>query len=759
MFTRSADGSRRVGSGTDAERFAGPIRGELLGAEGLAEQARALARQQRVVPVSARPRGLVRSGRPLLQRLEETRRILESARATLATAVEAGDDVSAAGEWLLDNFYVVQEHLREIRASMPRGYYQELPKLAAGTLAGYPRVYELAIALIGHSEGHVQLENVQLFVREFQRGATLTTGELWAVPTMLRLGLMENIRRMALRSVQRLEEVDAADRWAQRLRDASDEGPGQLAAALAAFVGGHPTLSPTFVARFLQQLRTYQTNFTPLVWLEQWIAEDSLSAEDAIARSNQRQALTQVMMANSITSLRTIARLDWSAFVESASAVEAVLRRDPTGHYSRMTFGTRDQYRHVVEDVAKGTGLEERDVAQRALELAQRAAVSGGGGGRPLRRPPRETAVCRVRRRRAPSRRPVRAISASITGRRTSAITWSTRGARCSRPSSRFRPAWRLRVHRWTLAHADTVYFGGITAVTILVLAVAFLLLGPLSLGAQALVIAFALIPANDIAISIIHQLVTVFLPPRIMAKLDYEEDGIPAPARTAVVVPTLLASVEAVREALEHLEVQFLANRDPHLHFALLSDFTDAPTATREGDDAIIDAAVRGVQTLNTRYPPPPDAGDTFFLFHRPRLWNETEGVWMGWERKRGKLAQFNRYLRGGAREAFSVVVGDHERAGRRAVRHHARLRHRAAPGDRRDAGRGHGASRSIARSTIRGADASSAATEFCSPVSASTLTSANRSRFAALHSGHPGVDPYTTAVSDVYQDLYGEG
>ena len=381
LFARPGDGRWRVGSGADAERFAGPIRGELLGAEGLAEQARALARRQRVVPSTSRAGSLARGQRPLLQRLEQTRRILESARASLAAAVDQGGDVSASGEWLLDNFYVVQEHLREIRASMPRGYYQELPKLAAGTLAGYPRVYEVAIGLIGHSEGHVDMDNVQLFVREFQRGATLTTGELWAVPTMLRLGLMENIRRMALRTVQRLEEVEAADRWAQRLRDASDEGPAPLATVLAGFVSGHPPLSPTFVARFLQQLRTYQTNFTPLVWLEQWIAEDSLSAEDAIARSNQRQALTQVMMANSITSLRTIARLDWSEFVEVSSAVEAVLRRDPTSDYGRMTFGTRDLYRHVVEDIAKGTGLEEREVAQRALDLAQRASVAPAAAG------------------------------------------------------------------------------------------------------------------------------------------------------------------------------------------------------------------------------------------------------------------------------------------------------------------------------------------------------------------------------------------
>jgi cyclic beta-1,2-glucan synthetase len=732
LLSRPGESVWRVGSGADAERFAGPIRGELLGAEGLAEQARALARRQRVVPATlragARTVSLARGQRPLLERLEQTRRILESARTSLAAAAERGGDVSASGEWLLDNFYVVQEHLREIRASMPRGYYQELPKLAAGTLAGYPRVYEVAIGLIGHSEGHVDMDNVQLFVREFQRGATLTTGELWAVPTMLRLGLMENIRRMALRTVQRVEEVEAADRWAQRLRDASDEGPAPLASALAGFVSGHPPLSPTFVARFLQQLRTYQTNFTPLVWLEQWIAEDSLSAEDAIARSNQRQALTQVMMANSITSLRTIARLDWSEFVEASSAVEAILRRDPTGDYARTTFGTRDLYRHVVEDIAKGTGLEEREVAQRALDLAQRASVGPSTDGKPDAR----TAH----------------VGYYLLGD----------GRALLEAAARFRPPWTLALHRWTLAHADTVYFGGITAVTVLLLAVAFLLLGPLGLAAQWVVLVFAVIPANDLAINIIHQLITLFLPPRILAKLDLEESGIPASARTAVVVPTLLGSVDAVREALEHLEVQFLANRDPRLHFALLSDFTDAPAPALEGDAAILDSAVRGIQALNERYPTVAGQGDAFLLFHRPRLWNATQGAWMGWERKRGKLAQFNRYLRGGARDAFSVVAGD--TATLSDVRYVITLdsdtvlpRAAAAtlvgtmahPLNRAEYDPASGR-------VVRGYG-------ILQPRIGITLTSASRSRFAAMYSGHPGVDPYTTAVSDVYQDLYGEG
>ncbi|HEX8431446.1 MAG TPA: protein ndvB, partial [Longimicrobium sp.] len=270
-------------------------------------------------------------------------------------------------------------------------------------------------------------------------------------------------------------------------------------------------------------------------------------------------------------------------------------------------------------------------------------------------------------------------------------------------------------------------------------------------------VLLVCLLPAFDIALSVVNQLVTALLPPRSLPKLELGgPEGLPAEFRTAVVIPTLFGGVEAVHEALETLEVQFLANRGAHLHFAVLSDFTDADAETRDGDDAIVAAAANGVRALNDRYSD--GADDAFYLFHRPRRWNPQQGVWMGWERKRGKLAEFNRFLRGGARGAFSLVVGNVE-----PLRHSryvitldsdtvlppeaapALIGAIAHPLNRAvyDASRGR---------VVRGYGV-------LQPRVGVTLPSAHRSRFAAIHSGHPGVDPYTTAVSDVYQDLYGEG
>ncbi|HEU5171828.1 MAG TPA: glucoamylase family protein [Gemmatimonadales bacterium] len=693
---------------------AGPIRGELLGAEHLADRARAVAGGQRLVA-----RGW-RRGRPrLLARLDETRRLLDGVHARLAGAADRKADVGPAGEWLLDNFHVVQEHIREVRESLPRGFYRELPELAGGALAGYPRVYELAITLISHTEGRIDPGNLDLFCGAFQQIAPLSIGELWAVPAMLRLGLIESVRRMALRTVQRLDELEEADSQAARLVGAAEHSAAALAAAIDAFVARPPPLTPTFVSRFLHQLRLARGSVPPLTRLAQWIAEEAVGAEDAAARSTQRVALTQIMMANSITSLRAIARVDWRTFVERQSLLDAALRDDPAGAYARMTFATRDSYRHVVERIAKRTGRDEVGVARLAVELA-RAARSDERRGH---------------------------VGYHLVDHGLGDLERATG----------YRPTPKEVLHRFVLRHPNVVFVGGMIGGTVTAIGALLWLAGAEARTAWLAVQLFALIPAIDIAVTVMNQLVTAFLPPRMLCKLDLtRQGGVPAEFRTAVVVPTLFPSVDAVREALDHLEVQYLANREAHLHFAILSDFADAPGETRPDDAAIVDAAVAGVRELNARYGG--GADDLFYLFHRSRRWNARQGVWMGWERKRGKLAEFNRFLRGAAPDAFSIIVGDV--AALRRVRYVITLdADTVLPPDAAplligalahplnragyDPARGR---------VVRGYG-------ILQPRVGVSLPSAHRSRFAAIHSGHPGVDPYTTAVSDVYQDLYGEG
>ncbi len=720
VFSRSANGA--------AHPAVGPIRGELLGPQQLAERAREVAGTERLAPGR---KGLPRAR--LLARLEETHRILEAAYDRLTTVAE-DLDVGPAGDWLLDNFHVVREHIREVREGLPKGYYRELPELLNGQLAGYPRVYGLAITLISHTEGRIDIGNVDLFVGAFQEVATLSIGELWAIPAMLRLGLIESVRRMTLRTVQRLDEIERADSWVARIQAANDAGGPALGSTLGEFVSAPHKLTPEFVSRFLYQLRLGAGALPAIIWLEQWIHEEGIAPDDAAARTTERLALTQLMMANSITSLRAIGRMDWRTFVEHQSAIEAILREDPSGYYARMDFATRDRYRHVVERIAKRTGISEENVARQAVELAERSVSDF---------PHRQTSTDE-------------SDHASDSRRTHVGYYLIDGGLPLLEADTQYRPTPSERFHRWILDHPNTVFVGGIISGTVIALMAAFWLAGPESRAAWLAVLLLSLIPANDIAVSVMSRLVTTFMPPRMLPKLDFTDGGVPEEFRTVVVVPTLFGSTRAVHDALENLEVQFLANRESHIRFAVLSDFTDSPTEHREGDAAILEAAIGGLKALNERYAS--GGENVFHLFHRPRRWNEREGVWMGWERKRGKLAEFNRFIEGARNDAFSVTTGDADAL--RGARYVITLdSDTMLPPDAAPALVGAMAhplnqawyDEQLGRVTRGYA--------ILQPRVGVWLPSARRSRFAAIYSGSPGVDPYTTAVSDVYQDLYGEG
>jgi cyclic beta-1,2-glucan synthetase len=696
----------------------------LFGTDRLARHGRHLARTQRIVdtPRRLRPRG---KG-PLLSRLAASERVLREVHATLAQVAEEGVEISPAGEWLLDNFYVVLEQVREVRATLPSNYYHELPKLAGpGPLEGYPRVYEIAIELIAHTDGRLDQALLVMMVEEYQRITKLTMGELWAMPAMLRMGFLENVRHMACRAAADVAETREGDRWVTRLLAAEDEGGTALTKVLQELISHPPALTPAFLTRFLQQIRSRRADFTPLLWLEQWIGDEVMSVEEAVQRSTQHLALTQFVMANSIASLRKVGSIDWSDFVETVSATEAVLRRDPSGVYPEMTFETRDRYRHVIEHISRRIDIPEHVTADAAIQAAAAAEKSSGMSSR-----------------------------AAHVG-----YYLIDDGRLALEKTLRYEPALPERLYRLAKKSPANFYFGALG----LLLAVAMVLLlqpvdGAIGIGVLGAVL-LALSPAADIAVTAVNQLVMLMLPPDRLARMEYE-DGVPDEHRGVVVVPILLDSPQAVEGALEHLEAQYLANRDPEVRFALLGDFLDASAEVQPGDDAIIAAAVQGVRALNTLYAlDTPEAHPPFYFFHRPRLLNEADGIWMGWERKRGKLVQFNRYLLEKAdKGAFSTIEGETEWL--HGVRYVVTLDSdtvlprgaaialigtMAHPLNRAtfDAGEGR---------IVKGYG-------ILQPRVSVSLASANGSRYSAIFAGHPGVDPYTTAVSDVYQDLFGEG
>ena len=691
--------------------------GELLSLESLEELAKRLAL------ISTLPPGTRARGHDVLPRLDANMRLLDAAYRALADDVHRGVSVAPAAEWLLDNFHLVKAEARAVRQDLPPRYYRTLPKLATGDSAGQARIHALALELICHGDGRLDGERLNRFVFAFQTVTPLTIGELWAWPSLLKLALLENLRVLSDDILSARAARFEADAMLERL-----EGGEPL--------GDLPEPLPNaFVAQLRQRMREYDPRVSPLAAaVDRALAADHTTPEDAVRAEHQHQASDEVATGNTVTSLRFCATHNWSRFVELVSPVEKILRRDPAGIYPQMDFASRDRYRHALEDLAAADpqnrgGEAQVQIALSTIECARLAAQQAG------------------------------------TGAKSAHVGYYLIGAgRCQfEVEVHYLQGTLRRMRRWIFSHATAVYLVSLGLLTYLGVFGAYAYAGATGAGiattaglALAVIAALlALIPSSELAGSIVQRMVAAWVPPRLLPRLDFST-GIPESARTLVVVPVLLGSVAEVERLLSHLEVQALGNLDPYIHFALLSDFKDARTLTVAGDDEILSAAVSGVEALNRRHAA--EGNDRFYLFHRARRWNPKQGVFMGWERKRGKLEELNLRLRSDDESAFAVEIG--ELSILPSVRYVLTLD--ADTRLPRDAARTliaileHPLNRPVVD------PASGRVTEgygILQPRVSVNLASAAGSLFAQVYAGHTGVDPYTTAVSDTYQDLFSTG
>lgn len=695
-----------------------PIRAELVSLERLEQHAKELSTTHQLAQKD-QPRA-----QELLSRLEDNGRFLTESYRTIAENVRRGRTISPAAEWLMDNFHIVQEQLREIREDLPRHYLRELPKLASGPYAGYPRVYAIAIALIERSDCRLDAEMLARFMQAYQFSRPLTIGELWAVAIMLRLALVENLRRLARQSIWAHDERERADAWADELLAATERRPGEIFIMLAERERSGEPLSPPFAVQLLQRLRDQGAAIAPaLLWMEQRFVTQETTGDELIRIEQHRQAANQVSVGNVITSMRLLSSIDWAEFVERTSLLEQVLRDDPAKMYALQDFETRNRYRTAVEKIAKRAGFSEVEVAQRALIFAQEAHA----------RTPQDVG--------------------------STHIGYYLIGPGRARLTAEFRywPDPLELVHLAVRKFPAFLYLGTIALITGAMLW--FLLAYAHSYGAGifelVMLALLLLIPASDLAVSATNRDLTFLTKPLVLPKMEFKE-SIPRNCRTMVVMPTLLTSNRNVRELLDHLEIHYLANQEDYLHFALLSDFTDAPQEHMPDDEALVEQAIEGIRELSARYNNGRE--DRFYLFHRRRLWNESESCWMGWERKRGKLEEFNRLLRGGNHTSYTVQVGDMSIL--EEVRYVITLD--ADTQLPRDAARRLVATIAHPLNRAHYDEKAGRVTEgygILQPRVSVTLASAGRSLFTRIFSGNTGVDPYTQAVSDVYQDLFLEG
>jgi cyclic beta-1,2-glucan synthetase len=608
----------------------------------LAEAARSCAREHAAAG-RTRPHAI-------RARIERTARLLNDALPRLPEP-EEGVPGARAIEWLLDNAHLIAEALDLVSEGLTRGFVRRLPALVAGGRRDVPRVLAVAHALLA-DDARLDIDRARAFLDAYQSESQLELAELWALPLVLRLALLED-----------------------------------LAAAATALAGV------------------------------------SAARHGAVPAAPHARVETD-HVAECVQSLRVLATTQWDGFIESVSRVHRILCRDPAAAYAAMDFESRDRYRRRVEELGRWGGVAEDVVAAAAIELAEREVEPADGPDGTGPPGPRHVGWALVG--------PGRGLLEARLG---------------------IRPPAAERIRRRCARHATGLYFASILAGTAILLAA---LLVPIAPAPRPSVLALALllgvIPAHSLAVEVVHWLVTLMTRPRILPKLELSR-GVPARHRTAVVVPALVTDAGAVRQILEHLELNYHANPERGMPYCVLADFADAPARTMPEDAALLAQLEAGVRGLNARLA---ETDDVFYLLYRERQWNPRQACWMGRERKRGKLDDFNRLVLTGASD-LQVRVGDADRLRgiRYAITLDADTLMPQGAARRMIGALAHPLNRPVfdARGRVV------AGYTVLQPRVEILPTSSLRTMFARTFASDRGIDLYTLAVSDVYQDLFGEG
>ncbi len=692
-----------------------PIRSELFSTERFDQHARSLAAAQTLTDDP-------KAGAQLFPRLRENENILGEAFRYLTGEVQKKKPINPAGEWLLDSYYVVEEQLRDIKRFLPHDFYNELPKLSDGFLKGYPRVYGLAWAYVAHTDSRFDPESLIHFVRSYQQVEPLTIGELWALAITLRVVMVDNLRRIAVYLVTSQEARQDADAFVDELLGLIEES--SLSSRPTAAKLQRQSVHPAYLVQLIQRLRYQDPRGTPAVdWLNEKLAFEKTTAEEMVTSVHSLQAANNSTVRNIITSFRNMTTFDWQDFFESVSLVQEILARHPL--YSQMDFKTRNSYRTAVEELAKGSGKSELEIAQLALQRAAEGADHQG-------------------------------FSARMGDPGYSLFD---EGRRAFEKKIGFQVPLKKRLRRFCTDYPALTYIGNILFMATVILWIAALMNPHLPQAERFLLLFLGLFPAGDLAVGWVNHFVTGMVPPRHLARLEFLAGPTPE-FRTFVVVPTLLEKESNIPEQLEKLEVHYLSNADGEVYYALLTDFPDSSVEISPEDEKKLNLAVQLTAELNQRHGPAAGGASRFFLCHRKRLWNPLEGKWMGWERKRGKLHEFNRLLRGAQDTSFLrpdgsvltvpsgvryvITLDADTKLSPGVVNHLVGILAHPLNQARLDP---------VRQKVVEGYG-------ILQPrVTAFLPAQDEKSIFQKLFSGDCCIDPYASAVSDVYQDLFGEG
>ncbi len=699
--------------------FEDPIRSELLNVTHLEEIAFDMAQDHNVYFKNIR-------GANLSKRVNENEKVLIESFKFIVKSVKEERLITPAAEWFIDNFYIIEEQLKDIRENLPIEFYKELPKLSNGKFKNFPRIYAIAWEFVARTDSLFNPEHLKLLLRFYQNNKVLSIGELWAISITIRIVLIENLRRLSARIVGSELAREQADQVADELLGLSgfkSRTEGEIIESLKKL-----PFKKGFEVQLIQRLRFQEGVAVGIFkWLDERLHTEGIAADVIVSEEHSNQTSANVTVRNIITSMRLLSSLDWRDFFEEVSLVDETFQEDPL--FGQLDFSTRDKYRHSLEELARGSKLTELEVAKKLIAKTK--------AERDLFNHTKEP---------------------SIERRSELGFHLISKGRYEFEKEIKFKRKLRNHILRFYIENRNIAYIGAICTLT-LALPIVLIRQGAFSFPFSVMLFIFSLFPASEMAIIVVNQLMIYLLMPRYLPRLDFSK-YIPTEFKTFTVVPTMLLNRDDIADQVKQLEVHFLSNPNENVYFGLLSDWKDSNTEHLPNDEELFSLALDKIKQLNTKYGQSLENKNKFYLFHRYRKWNKSEQKWIGWERKRGKIQEFNHYLRGQSNTSF-ITLNEHELDIPKDIKYVITL-----DADTR---------------LPRGAVAQLIGTlahplnhpifdlklnrvvegyGILQPRITPTLPELKESTyFQKISSGPCGIDPYASAVSDVYQDLFGEG
>ena len=682
-----------------------PIRSEIFGPQRFAQHGRSLGATHRATQARSWSGGF-------FPRLRSNIRVLREAHRYIGHQATTGYDISPAAEWLLDNFHLIEAQLQEIHEGLPRSYFRTLPVLLEPPLAGLPRVYSIAWAFVAHTDGDFDEDLLVQFLAAYQESCALNLSELWALPTTLRVVLVENLRRLAERVATSKAAREVANLCCDHIGTTSLHSLDQLLLWME-----RRGVGKVFLAQMAQRFQDSRTahGARHQAWLQQALPE--VTAFQMQQPANQ--AADNLSVSNAVNSLRAIGDADWDNIVGRSSALTQLLCTCSVFHAESVP--TRSATLHAIERLSRRSGQSELSVAQALMTLmrGQDGALAStnhwlhGDGN---------------------------VVLADALGLRNGA-------------AGSWRAAWRglvLPAYLVSLALGTT----GLVAWTLLGSGTVhtdtpwLLLLGTVLM----------LFPASEAVVAVVNRLISESVPPRHLPRLSLA-DGIPAAHRVMVVIPALLSGPLAVRKLTHRLELHYLANPEAQAQFALLSDWTDADQEQLAEDAELLADAGAAIHALNQRYPAPTGSAPRFLVLHRARQFSTSEQRWIGWERKRGKLESLIAALSTGTRGPFLDLGQASCIAAHTAYIVTLDSDTQLPPGRLRELVGVAAHPDNLPRLDARALRVEEGYGILQPRVATPLPARGDRTLFHWLFAGQCGIDPYSAASSEVYQDLFGEG